>query len=152
MHVEAKGRKDCDLHPSLASLGDGLLSSVGSQRDEAKRQAFSPAQDSNPGPFLWMTNNQVLDKAEIRWEPAAQHTTINPMNFCSLPSLAIMVLCAEPTHMTRNSRLQTTALAEFWQSIGRTRQYLGSKARKSLKSGWGWMTLGCPSTVPHSLR
>ena len=26
------------LHPSIASLGDGLLSSAGSQRDEAKRQ------------------------------------------------------------------------------------------------------------------
>ena len=38
------------LHPSLASLGDGLRCSVGSQRDEAKRQAFSPAQDLNPGP------------------------------------------------------------------------------------------------------
>ena len=28
-----------DLHPSLASLGDGLPDSVGTQRDEAKRQA-----------------------------------------------------------------------------------------------------------------
>jgi len=28
-----------DMHPSLASLGDGLPSSAGSQRDEAKRQA-----------------------------------------------------------------------------------------------------------------
>jgi hypothetical protein len=27
------------LHPSLASLGDGLPSRAGSQRDEAKRQA-----------------------------------------------------------------------------------------------------------------
>ena len=38
-----------NLRPSLASLGDGLLCRVGSQRDEAKRQAFSPAQDLNPG-------------------------------------------------------------------------------------------------------
>ena len=29
-------QKECDPHPSLASLGDGLLSSVCSQRDEAK--------------------------------------------------------------------------------------------------------------------
>ena len=57
MHTEAKGviervkeAKQFHLHPSLASLGDGLLCSVGSQRDEAKRQAFSPAQDLNPGP------------------------------------------------------------------------------------------------------
>ena len=42
--------KMCDLHPSLVSLGDGLLGSVGSQRAEAKRQAFCPAQDLNPGP------------------------------------------------------------------------------------------------------
>ena len=39
------------LHLSLASVGDGLLCSVGSQRDEAKRQAFSPAQDLNTGPM-----------------------------------------------------------------------------------------------------
>ena len=38
------------MHPSLASVGDGLLCSVSSQRDEAKKQAFSPAQDLNPGP------------------------------------------------------------------------------------------------------
>ena len=39
-----------DFNPILDSLGDGLLCSDGSQRDEAKRQAFSPAQDLNPGP------------------------------------------------------------------------------------------------------
>ena len=36
--TDATTKKELDLHPSLASLGDGLPSSVGSQRDEAKRQ------------------------------------------------------------------------------------------------------------------
>ena len=40
-----------NLHRSLASLGDGLLGRVSSQRDEAKRQTFSPAKDLNPGPM-----------------------------------------------------------------------------------------------------
>ena len=35
----AKKKFQSDLPPSLASLGDDLLSSAGSQRDEAKRQA-----------------------------------------------------------------------------------------------------------------
>ena len=38
-----------NLRPSRASLGDGLLCSIGFQRDEAKLQAFSPAQDLNLG-------------------------------------------------------------------------------------------------------
>ena len=57
-------KRCCDFLPSLASLGDGLLCSVGSQRDEAKRQAFSLAQDLNLGtmpgrpmimPSFWST-------------------------------------------------------------------------------------------------
>ena len=46
-----KDQKISDLHPSLASLGDGLLCRVGSQRDEAKKQASITAQDLNPGPM-----------------------------------------------------------------------------------------------------
>ena len=37
--ILAQMQKGFDLHPSLASLGDGLPSSAGSQRDEAKMQA-----------------------------------------------------------------------------------------------------------------
>ena len=32
-------KTNTDLHPSLASLGDGLPGSVSSQQDEAKKQA-----------------------------------------------------------------------------------------------------------------
>ena len=51
--VEALLRKKTmmlDMHPSLASLGDGLPSSAGSQRDEAKRHA----------PALQLTRTQDL--------------------------------------------------------------------------------------------
>ena len=56
------------LDPSLASLGDGLPCRVGSQRDEAKRQAFSPAQDLNSGPVpgIPMVNSWTRLKSDVK--------------------------------------------------------------------------------------
>ena len=95
VRTEAKGvvtwlkkPKQLNLHHSLASLGDGLLSSVGSQRDEAKRQASSPAQDLNPGPVPRgpMVNSRTKLKPDVNRLDSSKSRPKN--SICSLPTLA----------------------------------------------------------------